>query len=147
MPSLRRTLAPRDLVRWLARAEGWAEVDCICQSTCTAAELLADWSTWKRELVALSKSQNVHQRRASLVLLTTPVRDSADARLADIAFANIARLERERHILITKAISWLLRALTKHHRRDVVAYLRDHADSLPKIAIRETRSKLKTGRK
>lgn len=144
---LRRTLAPRALDGWLARAEGWAEVDCICQSNFTADELLADWGAWKRALVAWSRSTNVHQRRASLVLLTKPVRESDDTRLAKLAFANIEKLKHEKHILITKAVSWLLRALIKRHRAEVEAYLDANTDALPKIAVRETRVKLKTGKK
>jgi len=147
LPRLRKTLAPCALDGWLARAEGWAEVDCICQSNFTADELLAKWGDWKRLLIGLSKSANVHERRASLVLLTKAVRDSADARLAQLAFANIGRLKRDNHILMTKAVSWLLRDLIKHHRAEVEAYLDDHADTLPKIAVRETRGKLATGKK
>jgi len=147
LPRLRKTLAPRALGGWLARAEGWAEVDCICQSNFTSDELLANWGAWKRALAAWSRSANVTQRRASLVLLTKPVRDSADARLAKLAFGNIGRLKHEKDILITKAVSWLLRALIKHHRAEVEAYLDANADTLPKIAVRETRVKLATGKK
>jgi len=147
LPRLRKTLAPCALDGWLARAEGWAEVDCICQSNFTADELLANWGEWKRWLVAWSQRANDHKRRASLVLLTKPVRDSADARLAQLAIANIGRLKRDKHILITKAVSWLLRDLIKHHRAEVEAYLDDHADTLPKIAVRETRVKWATGKK
>ncbi len=109
--------------------------------------MLANWSDWKRVLDSLSKSKNVHHRRASLVLLTKPMRDSADARLEGIAFANVDRLKHERDILITKAVSWILRAGITNYRRRVEAYLRDNADSLPKIAIRETKNKLRTGLK
>jgi hypothetical protein len=147
LPRLRATLTPRALDRWLARAKGWAEIDCICQSNFTADELLANWGAWKRWLVAWSRSTNVHKRRASLVVLTKPVRESGDARLARLAFANIGKLKHEKHILITKAVSWLLRALIKHHRAAVEAYLDANADALPAIAVRETRVKLRTGKK
>ncbi len=144
-PRLRQTLEPKLLEGWLDRAEGWAEVDSICQSAFTAQELLSNWQAWKRTLVSLCKSRNVHKRRASLVLLTRPVRESDDARLAELAFANIERLKHEKDILITKAISWLLRELVKHHRADVERYLLDCADTLPKLAVRETRYKLEGG--
>lgn len=147
MPKLRKTLDPRRLDKWLDRAEGWSEVDSICQSNFNAEELLANWKQWKSWLVSLCKSSNVHKRRASLVLLTRPVRDSVDAQLSNLAFATIDRLKREEDILITKAISWLLRDLIKNHHQEVETYLRDNQDSLPKIAIRETRNKLKNGRK
>jgi hypothetical protein len=147
LPRLRKTLAPRALDGWLARAEGWAEVDCICQSNFAADELQANWGEWKQLLVALSKSANVNKRRASLVLLTKPLRESDDARLARLAFANIDKLKHEKDILITKAVSWLLRALIKYHRQEVEAYLDANADTLPAIAVRETRNKLESGRK
>jgi len=147
LPKLRKTLKPRQLDRWLERAEGWAEVDSICQSSFTAEESLANWKQWKCWLVSLPKSSNVHKRRASLVLLTKPVRDSTDARLSDLAFANVERLKCDKDILITRAISWLLRDLIKNHRQEVESYLRDNQDSLPKITLRETRNKLKSGRK
>jgi 3-methyladenine DNA glycosylase AlkD len=98
-------------------------------------------------LVRLVSDGNVHKRRASLVLLTKPVRDSENKRLADLAFANIDRLKNERSILVTKAISWLLRDLIRHHRERVETYLFENSDCLPKIAIRETRRKLLTGKK
>ena len=109
--------------------------------------MLANWKQWKSLLVSLSKSQNVHKRRASLVLLTKPVKESTDPRLARLAFANIGRLKSDKDILVTKAVSWLLRALIKYHRQEVERYLKDNSDSLPKIALRETRNKLKSGHK
>lgn len=146
-PQLRATCDPHQIAGWLEHAQGWAEVDSICQSKFMAQEMLSNWKTWKSVMTTLAKSKNVHQLRASLVLLTGPVKQSADARLAGLAFVNIRRLQHERDILITKAISWLLRNLTRHHRRKVEAYLTEHADRLPPIAIRETQNKLRTGKK
>ncbi len=145
LPDFRRTLAPQCLDNWLGYAQGWAEVDTLCQSVFSADEMLARWQEWKRLLVALRASPNVHKRRASLVLLTRPVRERPDARLARLAFANIAALERDKDVLITKAVSWLLRNLSKHHRADVEDYVREHAATLPRIAVREVRHKLDAG--
>jgi len=147
LPQMRKTLEPRHLDRWLEHAQGWAEVDVICQPNYTAEEMLSHWKDWKILLISFSKNDNVHKRRASLVLLTKPLRESADPRLARLAFANIGKLKRDKDILITKAVSWLLRALIKHHRQEVEMYLNDNLDTLPKIAIRETRNKLQSGKK
>ncbi len=146
-PQLRKTLAPQQLDLWLEHAQGWAEVDTICQSNFTAAEMMAHWKEWKELLIALSKSDNIHKRRASLVLLNKPLRESDDPRLARLAFANVGRLKHEKDILITKAVSWVLRDLIKYHCAEVEAYLDENRDTLPKIAIRETRIKLQTGKK
>ena len=49
--------------------------------------------------------------------------------------------------MITKAISWLLRSMIRHYKNEVSDYVNAQADTLPKIAVRETLVKLKTGRK
>ncbi len=147
MPNIRRGISPRRVQRWLSRTEGWAEVDSICQSNFDADDLLSNWDKWRATLVATAQSENVHLRRASLVLLTKPVKDSDDARLAALAFENVERLKAEKDILITKAVSWILRALIKNHRQRVIDYLQANEATLPRIAIRETRVKLETGKK
>lgn len=144
-PKLRAALDPHCLDRWLAYAEGWAEVDVICQLNFTANEILTDWETWKNLLRAFTESKNIHKRRASLVLLTKPLRESDDPRLTDLAFANLDKLKGETDKLITKAVSWLLRSLIKYHRTEVEEYLDANATTLPKIAVRETRRKLVEG--
>jgi len=157
----RARLTPAQVDAWLGRLIGWAEVDSLCQSNFTAEEMLLHWPAWRRMLVAFSRSKNISKRRASLVLLTGPVAHSRDARFATLAFENIARLQGERDILITKAISWLLRSMVKYHRGAVAAYVQANAaprvgvgaagtralPALPAIAVRETLRKIKTGRK
>ncbi|MDP2951009.1 MAG: DNA alkylation repair protein, partial [bacterium] len=64
-----------------------------------------------------------------------------------LAFENIEKLKPEKDILITKAISWLLRNLIKYHKKEVADYLKKNKNSLPKIAVRETEKKIKTGKK
>lgn len=59
----------------------------------------------------------------------------------------VERLKGERPILITKAVSWLLRSMALRHGTAVAAYLDANAASLPAIAVRETRTKLATGTK
>ncbi|HUW24277.1 MAG TPA: DNA alkylation repair protein [Patescibacteria group bacterium] len=147
LPKLRKQIKPKYLDAWLNKVEGWAEVDSICQSNFSSEEVLTRWEDWVILLKSLVASPNVHKRRASLVLLTKTVRDSGDSRLSSLAFKNIDKLKKEKDILITKAISWLLRDLIKSHRREVETYLGKNEDLLPKIAIRETRKKLLTGKK
>lgn len=147
LPEYRKKLDPKSLCSWLDYAEGWAEVDCICQGNFTVEELLSRWPEWRQLVQGFSNSENVHKRRASLVLLTGPVRHSVDKRLSNLAFKNIDKLKEEKDILITKAVSWLLRDLIKNHRVEVEDYLKKNIDNLPKIAVRETKNKLKSGRK
>src|SRR5579859_1065203 len=106
----------KHLESWLACLEGWEEVDNVCQSVFTDEDLLSDWPTWQRFLRKLTSSSHPSQRRASLVLLTGPVAHSSDKRLTNQAFENIEKLQNDKSILITKAISCLLRELIRHHR-------------------------------
>jgi len=132
---------------WLENVHGWAETDTLCQMAFTDQDLLSNWSNWQKLIKKLSTDKNVNKRRASLVLLTKPVRLSADPRFSVLAFENIDKLKSETDILITKAVSWLLRALIKNHQQEVSQYLEKNRDSLPKIAVREVSTKLLTGKK
>lgn len=143
----RQAATPAGVERWLGELNGWAEVDSLCQNLFTAEDLLADWPGWEGLLDRLTTDPNINKRRASLVLLTGPVHYSDDGRFAERALVAIDRLKAERPILITKAISWLMRCMTTRHRAAVERLIAHGAASLPKVAVRETRIKLATGTK
>ena len=82
-----------------------------------------------------------------MVLLCSPLRQAKDERLLKMAFDNVSRLCGEKEILITKAISWVLRSAVKHHKAEVKKFVALNKDTLPKIAVRETTTVLKTGKK
>jgi 3-methyladenine DNA glycosylase AlkD len=132
---------------WLDHLQGWAEIDSLCASVFGPDEMEADWPAWRDLILRLSRDANINRRRAALVLLTRPTRTSPDPRYRDLAFEIIERLKSERPILITKAVSWLLRSMAARHGPAVAAYLQAQAASLPAIAVRETRTKLRTGTK
>ncbi|MCR5875600.1 DNA alkylation repair protein [Phenylobacterium sp. J426] len=143
----RADVTPSHVDRWLGGLQGWAEVDHLCQGLFSADQLLATWVAWEPALAAWSRDGAISRRRASLVLLTGPTRASPDPRLKARAFANIDTLAAERDPLITKAVSWLLRSMTRHHAADVEAYVAANAERLPAVAVREVRTKLATGAK
>lgn len=143
----RRAVRPADVDRWLGKVNGWAEVDTLCQNVFTADDMIADWAAWKPFLERLAGDGNINKRRAALVLLTGPVRYSDDPRFHHLAVETIDRLKPETPILITKAVSWLLRSMADRRPADVTRYLDANMATLPKIAIRETRTKLRTGTK
>ncbi len=143
----RRPFGPAEVDRWLDHLTGWAEVDSLCQSLFGPEDLLGDWPAWRALIGRLAKDTNINKRRASLVLLTRPARMSPDQRLRDLAFETIEVLKGERPIIITKAVSWLLRSLVQHHAGEVAGYLEEQGPTLPAIAVREARAKLTTGRK
>jgi 3-methyladenine DNA glycosylase AlkD len=147
MPTQRRGLDPALYEDWLEHTEGWAAIDAICYNNFTAAEMLDDLTRWKTLIHRLAKRDNLNQCRGAIVLLTKPVKQSNDPSLSKLSFQVIGSLQTEKSILITKAVSWLLRHLVRHHASEVKKYLDTHQDTLPAIAIRETRSKLKHGTK
>jgi 3-methyladenine DNA glycosylase AlkD len=144
---VQRLVTPAMVGRWLDDLNGWAEIDSLCAGAFWAGTLAADWPAWKALTLRLAGDPNINKRRAALVLLTAPTRRSDDSRFRDLAFEVIERLKSERPILITKAVSWLLRSMTARHAAAVAAYLEANAASLPAIAVRETRVKLATGTK
>lgn len=146
-PKIKTMVGIKKLPQWLNFTHGWAETDVLCQNNWDTEIILINWTKWEKLLTNLVTSKNIQKRRASLVLLVFPVRYSSDQRLANIAFANIEKLKHEKEVLITKAISWILRALIVNHRQEVVDYLAKNRDSLPKIAVREVTNKLTTGKK
>jgi 3-methyladenine DNA glycosylase AlkD len=141
-----RKFNPKLFNAWLNFLEGWAEVDSLCTGKYSQTEILSQWKSWKPLLIQFSKDKNIHKRRASLVLLCSPLRKCEDDRLASIALQNVKKLKGEKEILITKAISWVLRSMVKHHRTLLEMYLKEES-GLPSIAVRETMRVLKTGKK
>lgn len=146
-PSYRQKLPLNQLDSWLGQLDGWAEVDSTCQSVFIAKEMLANWDGWRDLLTRLAHDNKIEKRRSSLVLLTTPITKSSDQRILDQALWTIDALQHESDKLITKAISWLLRKGITHHRNVIEQYLDQNAETLPAVAIRETRRKLDTGKK
>jgi len=144
---LRHRLELQRLREWVDGQVGWAEVDITCQSAWSDKEVLARWPEWDPFLDSLSLSANVSLRRASLVLLVTPLRHNPNATLTQRALINVQRLQIERDRMITKAVSWVLRSMIAEQPETVRAYLSEHAHTLPTTVVREVRKKLETGRK
>lgn len=138
---------PKLFEGWLEHLEGWAEIDALCSGKYSVTEVPRQWPVWKKIITRFSKSKDIRKRRAALVLLCHPVRKISHADLSTIAFETIQQLKLEKEILITKAISWLLRSMTKLYKKEVADFLNSFESTLPKIAVRETRVKLLTGRK
>jgi len=143
----RRRLSLSQLGVWLGQLDGWKEVDYTCQSVFVADEMLANWTAWDAFLCGLVRDDNVNKRRAGIVLLVRPVREHDDVRFVTLLLAQVELLKHEKDKRITKAISWGLREAVKHNHTLIQDYVDVNADTLPAIAVRETRKKLTTGKK
>ena len=87
------------------------------------------------------------KKRGELVLLCKSLRQSDDLRLLDQALTTVSSLTLEKDVLITKAISWVLRSAIKNHPSEIKIFLEQNKSILPRIAYRETSKKLTTGKK
>ena len=141
-PAFRSQIIPRYLDTWLARFQGWAEVDALCYGFIKSKDLFVSWRLWEGWIRRFSKHFERQKRRASIVLLIKPVTQVKDDRLKKLAFEVIERLKIEKEDIITKALSWLLRSMVANYRDDVADYLEKNKDSLPPVAVRETERKL-----
>lgn len=142
-----RKFDPKVFDRWVDELVGWAEIDTLCTGAYAISEVPAQWPSWKKLLVSFSKSPNINKRRASLVFFCSPLRKNPKKELLEAALKNIDKLKSEKEIIITKAVSWVLRCGVIHHGAAIKKYVDLNEATLPKIAVRETRTKLKTGRK
>src|SRR5690606_21477736 len=142
-----RAINPRCFDEWLDHVEGWAEVDALCTNKYTVRQLPLDWSQWKKQLRQFARSKQIQKRRASLVLLCAPLRKIDDPQFLQTALENVQLLKHEKAVLITKAISWVLRSAVKFHKHAIVEFIRNNRTTLPAIAVRETTKVIETGRK
>ncbi len=147
LPEVRKIISMSQIEKWVSHSNGWAECDCICQSLFVELEVLQRWDEWKKAIKKFSESKNIQLRRASLVLQTKSSGKSKNPDLKKLAIETIDKLKGEKEVLITKAISWLLRALSNENKAEIKKYLLDNKDTLPAIAYRETMKKIKTGKK
>lgn len=132
---------------WLNYLFGWAEIDVSCQATFDSNEVLGRWNEWELFLRKLNADENISKRRASLVLPIKSLRSCRDLNLMNLAFDNVKDVMLEKDILITKAISWILREMVKKYKGEVSEFVEKYKTQLPAIAVRETRRKIETGRK
>lgn len=138
---------PKVFEDWLSQLEGWAEVDSVCTGKFMIRSLPDQWDKWEKIIRRFAKSKSIQKRRAALVLFCSPIRYTTDKAVRDLAFQNISLLKHEKDVLITKAISWLLRSMIKNFKKEVEIFVRENKETLPAIAYRETMIVLKTGKK
>jgi 3-methyladenine DNA glycosylase AlkD len=147
LPKIRAVLSATKLEKWLSKTNGWAECDCIVQSLFSGQEFLAGFAKWQKAIKKFSSDKNIQLRRASLVMECKPNRETNNPAMRKLAFQTIEKLKDEKDILITKAVSWLLRDLSRQDKKEVKEYLQKNKSTLPPIAYRETMKKIETGKK
>lgn len=132
------------LDRWRRRLDNWGATDGLGVHT-FGRWVLADPGARLGHLRDLIADADVWSRRLALVATTWLNRN--DDRFADFTLALIDQVKAERHPMITKAVSWALREMTRRHPDRVAAYLDANRDALAALVVREVDNKLRTGLK
>lgn len=130
--------------RWRAGIDNWAVCDFV------ATRILGPWveadpGDRLDYLEQLVGEPHLYSRRLGLVASVHLNRDGTT--FGNWTLAQVDRLVDERDPMITKAVSWSLRQMTRHQPENVEAYIERRGERIAANARREVRNKLRTGRK
>ena len=138
-------LTRADFERWRRGLDNWEMTDGL--GWVMALWLLGDSDTRLDYLGELIADEDVWSRRLALVSTTPINRGHTGFTIPDLTLELVDRVKEERHPMITKAVSWALREMTKSHPDRVVTYLEENREVLAAHVVREVRNKLRTGLK
>ena len=130
---------------WRRGLDNWEMADGL--GWVLALWLLGDPDTRLNYLWELIADKDVWSRRLALVTTTPINRGHTGFTIPDLTLELVDRVKEERHPMITKAVSWALREMTKSHPDQVAAYLEENRGVLAARVVREVRNKLRTGLK
>ncbi len=131
---------------WRRGVDNWEVGDGLA-AWVLAVWMLAEPETRLDHLWTLIADEDVWSRRLALVTTTGLNRARKDTRFPDLTLALVDRVKEERHPMITKAVSWALRALGERESHAVTAYLEENRAVLAGHVVREVENKLRTGLK
>ena len=143
-PLIVADLKRRHFDRWRADIDNWGVCDFL------ATRILGSWAAASPEkrlryLEELVGDPEVWSRRLGLVASVRLNHDS-DA-YGEWTLAQVDCVLDERDPMITKAVSWVLRTMTKFDTEAIRSYVESRADRMAAQPRREVRNKLHTGRK
>lgn len=132
--------------RWRQGLDNWEVTDGLGVRT-LGPWLLADPEARLDHLEDMIGDEDMWSRRLALVATVWLNRGYKGFSAPDLTLALIERVKKERDPMITKAISWALREMTKTHPDRVDAYVQENRDVLAAHIVREVNNKLRTGLK
>lgn len=143
-PEAVRSLQRSHFDAWRLDIDNWGVCDFL------ATRILGPWAEAEpgRRLAYLEEligDPHLYSRRLGLVASVHLNREGTQ--FGDWTLAQADRLIDERDPMITKAVSWSLRQMTKHQAALVEDYLAKRGDRIAALPRREVRNKLRTGRK
>ena len=143
-PNIVRGLTHGVFDRWRRDIDNWGVCDFV------ATRILGPWAKTDPQnrlayLEDLVGDPHLYSRRLGLVASVHLNHDGSS--FGAWTLAQVDRLVDERDPMITKAVSWSLRQMTRHQAAEVEAYLETRDDRIAALPKREVRNKLRTGRK
>ncbi len=132
--------------RWRRGLDNWELTDGLGVRI-LGAWVLDDPEARLHHLRDLIADEDVWSRRLALVATVWLNRGRKDVSFPNFTLELVDRVKAERHPMITKAVSWALREMTKKHPDRVAAYLEENRDILAPHIVREVGNKLRTGLK
>jgi 3-methyladenine DNA glycosylase AlkD len=130
---------------WRRSLDNWEVTDGL--GWVLALWLLGDPDTRLDYLGDLIADEDVWSRRLALVATTSINRGHTGFTIPDLTLEFVDRVKEERHPMITKAVSWALREMTKSCPDRVTVYLEKNREVLAAHVVREVNNKLRTGLK
>lgn len=131
--------------RWRRGLESWEATDGL--GWVLALWLSGNPDTRLGYLSDLIGDVDVWSRRMALVATVRINRGQLGPTIPCLTLQLIDRAVSERHPMITKAVSWALRELIRHHRDQAAAYMESNQQALARHIVREVSNKLRTGLK
>lgn len=135
----------RSFDRWRRLVDNWGVGDAL-GTMVLGPWLLADPDSRLHHLDALIADEDLWSRRLALVA-TVPLNRRAASAVPGLTLELVDRVKLEREPMVTKAVSWALRELSKGEPDRVAAYVADNRTLLASHVVREVQNKLATGLK
>jgi 3-methyladenine DNA glycosylase AlkD len=132
--------------RWRGLVDNWGLTDGL-GSCILGPWIIADPGSRLGHLRDLIADTDHWSRRLALVATVPINRGHAGMTIPELTLELIDRVKHERDPMITKAVSWALREMTKTHPDQVAGYVKQNRGLLAAHVVRDVGNKLRTGLK
>jgi 3-methyladenine DNA glycosylase AlkD len=116
----------------------WWDCDDFC--THAVGELMIRYPQLMPKIFDWCKHDNFAVRRCAPVTLILPIKKRAVLTVDPFEVAE--RLKNDPHYLVLKGYGWMLKVLSSSHPDQVISYLENNHDTIPRVAYRYALEKL-----
>ncbi|MDR7870542.1 MAG: DNA alkylation repair protein [Tissierellaceae bacterium] len=125
--------------RWLKEyVTGWSDCDDFC--THAFGELISQKNELSTYILEWTKDPSYCVRRAAAVVLILPIKQNKYEKINPFLISD--SLMNDDHYLVLKGYGWMLKVLSQVDRDNVINYLINNKDNMPRIAFRYALEKM-----